>query len=416
LRLITTLRRVATHLRDLPRNVWAVTLTSLLTDVSSEMLVWLMPFYLSDVLGAKTAVIGLIEGVAETTAGVLKVVSGRVSDRIGRRKGLAVVGYALSTAARPFLLVASSWSEVLAVRLVDRTGKGIRTAPRDALVADSTPPKLRGLAFGIHRAGDTLGAVVGVAVALAVVATTSSTTHVLSRETFRTLVVACVAPAILATGVLAVVAREPDRRPRTPNADRSVTVSPLERPFFKFLGVAVLFALGNSSDAFLVLRARQAGLPLVGVLGMMLSFNVVYAAASGPLGALSDRLGRRRVMVAGWVLYAAVYLGFALASTGVAVWMLMGVYGLYYAATEGVAKALVADLVAPEHRGTAYGVYNAAVGLAALPASVIAGVLWQGVGGWSGFGPSAPFYFGAMLALAASGCLIGAVPDPEEQG
>ena len=386
---------------SLPRNVWVVTLTSFLTDVSSEMLFTLLPLFLSNVLGARTNVIGLIEGIAETTASLLKLYSGWLSDRLGRRKWLAVGGYALSTVVKPILLLANSWVWVLAVRFGDRVGKGIRTSPRDALVADSTVEGQRGLAFGIHRAGDTAGAVVGLTVALAVVWASRHEALTLTRPVFSTLVVLSIPPAALAVLALAIAGRETDRRA----APRNLPLfgfGALPRRFKAFLIVVLVFTLGNSSDAFLILRAQAAGLPLLGVLGMMITFNLVYSLASGPAGALSDRLGRRRVILGGWLLYAIIYLGFVRVTAGWQAWALMACYGLYYASTEGVAKAYVADLVPSEVRGSAYGAYNACVGLAAFPASVIAGVLWQGLGTWRGFGPSAPFIFGAGMASLAS--------------
>jgi MFS family permease len=395
-------------LRSLPRNVWVVTVTSFLTDVSSEMIAPLLPLYLNNVLGAGTATIGLIEGVAETTASVLKVFSGWLSDQLGRRKALAVAGYALSTVAKPFLLLASTPAWVFAVRFADRFGKGLRTAPRDALVADSTPASQRGLAFGIHRAGDTAGAVVGLLIALATVLATSMGSR-LTRPVFQTLVLFCIPPAVLAVAVLGVLSRETPRTGPTRPAPR-LTLAPFDARFRRFLLVMLIFTLGNSSDAFLVLRAQTLGLSVAGVIGMMLCFNLVYTAVSGPAGALSDRLGRRRLIVAGWLIYALIYLGFARASTSAHAWVLMTVYGLYYGLTEGVAKAYVADLVGPGDRGTAYGVFNAAVGLAALPASLIAGLLWQGLGAWTGFGPSAPFYFGAVMAVSAALLLVAVVP------
>jgi MFS family permease len=395
-------------LRSLPRNVWVVTVTSFLTDVSSEMIASLLPLYLNNVLGARTATIGLIEGVAETTASVLKVFSGWLSDRLGRRKALAVAGYALSTIAKPFLLLATTPLWVFAVRFTDRFGKGIRTAPRDALVADSTPPSQRGLAFGVHRAGDTAGAVVGLLVALATV-TAASTGMRLELPVFQTLVLLCTVPAVLAVVVLAVFAREaPHAGP--PRQAPKLTLAPFDARFRRFLVVVLIFTLGNSSDAFLVLRAQQLGLSVAGVIGMMLCFNLVYTVVAGPAGSLSDRVGRRKLIVAGWLVYALIYLGFALATSTTHAWLLMTAYGLYYGLTEGVAKAYVADLVPAADRGTAYGVFNAAVGLAALPASLVAGVLWQGVGRWTGFGPSAPFYFGASLAVAAAALLVTMVP------
>jgi len=391
--------------------VWVVTATSFLTDISSEMLVYLLPLFLANVLGVRTAVIGLIEGIAETTASLVKVFSGWLSDRLGKRKWLTVTGYGLSTVAKPFLYLATSWGWVLGVRFADRVGKGIRTAPRDAMVADSIDQHHRGLAFGLHRAGDTAGAFLGLLIALGVVWLTQGGGLSLSRETFRTLVLISIIPAVLAVLVLAVGARDL-ARPAGSGATAGKAAPPrlslrsLSGPFRRFLVVVVFFTLGNSSDAFLVLRAQERGLSVVGVLGMLVTFNLVYAIIAAPAGALSDRIDRRRLIAGGWLLYALLYLGFALAGEIWQVWALFAVYGAYYGLTEGTAKALVADLVPAEQRGTAYGVFNAAIGLAALPASVIAGLLWQGFGGWNGFGPSAPFFFGAGMALVAAVLLL----------
>lgn len=388
-------------LRSLPRNVWVVTATSLLADVSTEMVLTLLPLFLANVLGVRTNVIGLIEGIAETTASLLKVFSGYLSDRLRRRKSLTVLGYSLSSISKPFLYLATSWPGVLAVRFTDRVGKGIRTAPRDALIADSIDEHRRGLAFGLHRAGDTAGAVLGLLIALIVVTLTQSQAVSLSRNTFQVIVLASIIPAALAVLVLALGAREV---PITTTREApKLSLRSLNRPFKTFLAIVIIFTLGNSADAFLVLRAQERGLSVTGVLGMLITFNLVYTLVSGPAGALSDRLGRRRLILAGWGAYGLVYLGFALAQAGWQVWALYVAYGLYYGTVEGTARALVADLVPAEQRGTAYGIYNAAVGLVAFPANLLAGVLWQGIGDWSGFGPSAPFLAGAVLALAAMG-------------
>jgi MFS family permease len=399
-------------LASLPRNVWVVTLTSFLTDISSEMLTNLLPLFLFNVLGAKTNVIGLIEGTAETTASVLKVFSGWLSDRLGQRKWLAVGGYALSAFSKPFLFFANSWGWVLGVRFGDRLGKGLRTAPRDALVADSIDEKQRGLAFGLHRAGDTAGAVVGLLVALGVVWFVQRADLTLERSTFHTLVLFSIIPAALAVIGLALGAREtPIPAERRAARAPSFSLAAFDARFKFFLFIVVLFTLGNSSDAFLILRAQAAGLPVLGVLGMMITFNAVYTLVSGPAGALSDRVGRRRLIVGGWAVYGLIYLGFARVTVGWQAWALMAVYGIYYGLTEGVAKALVADLVPAEKRGTAYGLFNAAIGLTAFPASFIAGILWQGAFGWNGFGPGAPFYFGAVMALLACALLVFALPE-----
>ncbi len=394
----------------LPRNVWVVTLTSFLTDVSSEMLTNLLPLFLANVLGVRTAVIGLIEGVAETTASLLKVFSGWFSDRLGRRKGLAVLGYGLSSLSKPLLYFATSWGWVLGVRFADRVGKGLRTAPRDALVADSVDERQRGLAFGLHRTGDTAGAFIGLLIALFVLLVARRGATDLDRPTFQTIVLLSLIPALLAVAVLALGAREVPHA--TPQTDRpSLRLSGFDRRFLAYLGIVVLFTLGNSSDAFLILRAQNVGLPVAGVLGMMMTFNLVYTLVASPAGALSDRLGRRRLLTAGWLVYSVVYLGFARLTAGWQAWACMAVYGIYYGLTEGAARAFVADLVPAEKRGTAYGVYHAAVGLAAFPASLLAGILWQGVGGWAGFGPAAPFLLGGTLALL-SALLLSRVPEP----
>jgi MFS family permease len=392
-------------LKSLPRNVWAVTLTSFLTDISSEMLVYLLPLFLFNILGVKTNVIGLIEGVAETTASLLKVFSGWLSDKLGQRKWLAVAGYGLSTLSKPFFFIVNTWEQVLVVRFADRLGKGLRTAPRDALVADSVDEKQRGFAFGLHRAGDTAGAFLGIFIALSVVWVTQRTTLTLTLSTFHLLVIISTVPAVLAVIGLAVLAQEtpiPKEKRQAPQ----LSLAGFDARFKLFLLIVVLFTLGNSSDTFLVLRAQAAGLPVLGVLGMMMTFTFVYTLVSGPAGALSDKIGRRRLIIGGWLVYGVIYLGFANVTAGWQAWALMGVYGIYYGTTEGVAKAYVADLVKPEQRGTAYGVFNAAIGLTAFPASFIAGILWQGAFGWNGFGPGAPFYFGAVMALGACGLLV----------
>jgi MFS family permease len=387
--------------RALPRNVWVLSATSFLTDVSSEMILNLLPLFLANVLGAGTAVIGLIEGLAETTASVLKVFSGWFSDRLGKRKWLTVAGYGISTLAKPFLYFATSWSWVLGVRFADRVGKGIRTAPRDALIADSIDESQRGLSFGVHRAMDTAGAFTGLFIAAAVVWATQASGGVLERVTFQSVVLLSIVPAALAVLVLAFGARDIPRRDEAAGAP-SLTLKGFDARFRGFLLIVILFTLGNSSDAFLILRAQERGLSVLGVMGALLALNLVYTLVSSPAGALSDRIGRRRVLVGGWMIYGLVYLGFALAGAGWQVWLLYALYGVYYGMTEGVAKALVADVVRPEQHGTAYGVFNAAIGVTAFPASLIAGLLWQGLGAWTGFGPAAPFVFGAGLALLAA--------------
>lgn len=389
-------------------NVWVLTVVSFLTDISSEMLINLLPLYLFSVLGVRTAVIGLIEGIAETTASLVKIYSGALSDHLGKRKALAVAGYGLSAISKPFLYFVNSWVGVLGVRFTDRVGKGIRTAPRDALLAGSVRSDKRGLAFGLHRAGDTAGAFIGLGMAAILIWMNQTGTSQLTRSTFQLVVLVSIIPAALAVLILAVGAREVETLPVAKSQALSLRVDwkTLSRRFRAFLVVMVVFTLGNSSDAFIILRGQERGLNVLQVLGMMLTFTAIYTILSSPAGALSDRIGRKKLIIAGWLIYALVYLGLALVQTGYQVWALAGLYGAYYALTEGTAKAFVADLVLQKQRGTAYGLYNAAIGLTALPASLIAGVLWQGLGGWSGLGPVAPFLFGAFMAMIAGVLLI----------
>jgi MFS family permease len=381
-------------IKDLPRNVWAVGLTSFFMDVSSEMVVNILPLFLANVLGVQTSIIGLIEGVAEATASILKLFSGWLSDKLGGRKWLAVAGYGLSALSKPFFYIASSWELIAGVRWADRVGKGIRTAPRDALVADSVEPEVRGLAFGLHRAMDTAGAMVGIVIAAVVVWLAQKMTLDLTKSTFQTIVLISLLPAFLAVLSLAVGAK--DVPVKGVRAAPKFSLRSMGKPFSIFLVIVSLFTLGNSSDAFLVLRAQNLGITVTGILIMLAMFNLIYSLISTPAGSLSDRVGRRRLIIGGWLVYAAIYLGFGFAQSAWQVWALYVAYGLYYGLAYGTANAMVADLVPAELRGTAYGTYNAVIGLLAFPASLIAGLLWQGVG------VSAPFLFGGALALIAA--------------
>ncbi len=315
-----------------------------------------------------------------------------------------MAGYGLSALSKPFFYFANTWGAIAATRWADRVGKGVRTAPRDALVADSIDPHQRGLAFGFHRAADTAGAMLGLIIALIIVWVAQSASLELGRSTFQTVVLVSLLPAFLAVISLALGARDV---PVTGQRERPViSFRGLGKPFLVFMLIVGLFDLGNSSDAFLVLRAQERGLNVLGILGMLITFNLVYTLVSTPAGSLSDRVGRRKVIVGGWLAYAAIYFGFAIAGTGWQIWVLYMLYGVYYGLAYGTTKALVADLVPAELRGTAYGTYNAVLGILDFPASVIAGVLWQGVGGWKGFGAPAPFLFGAVMALSAAVLMI----------
>lgn len=388
------------NIKKLPRNVWAVSLTSFFMDISSEMVINILPLFLSNVLGIKTNIIGIIEGVAEATSSILKLFSGWLSDRLGGRKWLAVLGYGLSALAKPFFYFANSWGMVAGVRWADRVGKGIRTAPRDALVADSVPFEQRGIAFGFQRAADTAGAMLGILIALGVVWFAQRNTLALGKTTFQTIVLISIIPAILAVLVLAIGTRDvavTGQRVAPKFAFRS-----LGKPFVIFMIIVSLFDLGNSSDAFLVLRAQERGLSVIGILAMLVAFNLIYTVLSAPAGAISDKVGRRRLIIIGWLVYGIIYLGFGFAQQAWHIVILYILYGVYYGLAYGTTKAMVADLVPENVRGTAYGTYNAVLGILDFPASVIAGVLWQGAFGWQGFGAGAPFLFGGALAIIAS--------------
>lgn len=400
---MATSTKTQTGWRALPRNVWAVSATSFFMDISSEMVINLLPLFLANVLGVKTNIIGVIEGLAETTASLLKIFSGWLSDKLRARKWLAVSGYALSAIVKPVFYFAATWEMVGGARWADRVGKGIRTAPRDALVADSIDAPQRGLAFGVARAGDTAGALLGILIALAVVWFAQAGAVELSESTFRTIVLISIVPAFLAVLALALLARDVPIK-----GEREMpkfAFKALGKPFMTLMLIVCIFELGNSSDAFLLLRAQNLGMSIVGILAMLAVFNLVYSVLSAPAGALSDRIGRRGIIIGGWLLYALVYLGFALADSVWQVFALYAVYGIYYGVAYGTTKALVADLVPENLRGTAYGTYNAILSIIAFPASVIAGVLWQGVGAWDGFGASAPFLFGAAMAFLGAALL-----------
>jgi MFS family permease len=371
----------------------------------------LLPLFLANVIGVRTVTIGLIEGLAETTSSLIKIFSGRLSDVIGQRKKITVAGYSLSVIAKPFLLLATSWVGVLAIRFADRFGKGLRTPPRDALIADSVSEKRRGLAFGIHRAGDTAGAAIGLGIAIVVVSASQGSANSLFRPTFQRLVLLSTIPAVLAVIVLVLGARD---IAGTGKSETGLTSwkEALNPGFNRFLLAIGLFTLGNSSDAFIILRAQERGLTVLQLLLMILSFNIIYAITSAPAGALSDKVGRRKLVLISWLVYAVIYLGLGIAVDAWQVWMLFAVYGIYYGTSDGVSRALVADLVPDNQRGTAYGLYSALIGMAAFPASLLAGLLWQGLGQWSGLGPGAPFIFGSILAVIAA-AVLSSVPKRE---
>ncbi len=389
---------------------------SFFTDVSTEMIYPLLPVFLASVLGANASFIGAIEGAAETTASLLKLVSGWLSDKVGRRKLLVVIGYAIATFARPFTAMARSATQVLAIRLTDRVGKGIRTSPRDALLADSAPPHARGRAFGFHAAADNAGAVLGPLLAFMIlkmqgVGSLEGTRHLLPRDeqTLRNVFWLAAVPGIIALVVLIVVVRDVPRKDAGEKAGESSIVDigggGLTRRFWAYLGVVLLFTLGNSTDAFLLLRANQLGVPIALAPILWALLNFVKAATGTYGGQLSDTLGRKPLIVGGWLLYAAVYLAFGWAAAAWQAWALFAVYGIFYGMTEGTEKALVADIVPRTRRGSAFGWYNLAIGLGALPASLIFGRIWDRAGA-----PTA-FVFGASLALMAAVLMAFVAPS-----
>lgn len=383
-------------IKELPRNVWAVSLTSFFMDISSEMVVNILPLFLANVLGVQPTLIGLIEGIAESTASLLKIASGWLSDLLRNRKWLAVIGYGFSAISKPFYLLASSWGLVAAIRWFDRIGKGIRTAPRDALIADSVTSGQRGLAFGLHRALDTLGAMIGIIVAIVVIYFSQGNATKMTSNTFQNVVIFSLIPAFLAVVTLAFGAREVIDRNK---GKLKLSTWKFDKKFSFFLAIVGIFTLGNSSDAFIILKAQESGLNVTEILIMLAFFNLIYSLVSTPAGSLSDRIGRKKLIISGWILYGFIYFGFALSTNSSQVIILYSIYAIYFGLAHGTVNALIADLVPSESRGTAFGAYNAVVGLTALPASLIAGLLWQ----YSSF--SALFWFGGGMALLAAGLL-----------
>jgi MFS family permease len=382
-------------------NIFFLGIVSLLTDVSSEMIFTLVPLFLTNVLGAAGTIVGIVGGLSEGIDAVVRIFSGWLSDKIGKRKLLAVCGYSISTIAKPFLLLANAWGTVLAVRSTDRLGKGVRTSSRDALIADSVSAGERGRGFGLHRAMDTTGAFLGLAISALIVYIIQGTgTIQLTLNCFQWLVIIGVIPAALAVVILQVSVRERIKCLLPPDSSQSgFRMTEVQHSFDKrfkvFLIIIAVFTLGNSSDFFVILRAQDLGAPVLQIVLMLVLHNAAYATFSLPMGMLSDKLGRRQVIVLGWFIYAVSYLGFAVTSNIWQIWLLFACYGIYYGIVEGVARSFVADLVPEEKRGTAYGLYHGVIGIALVVASIIAGWLWDTIG------PASPFFLGAALSLVA---------------
>jgi len=374
------------------RNLYVFGATSLLNDTASEMAYWILPAFLAS-LGAGPAALGLIEGIAESTASFAKFLSGYLADRLPRRKPIVVGGYAVANLVKPLLAVATAWWQVLFIRFADRTAKGMRGAPRDVMLAESVPLERVGAAFGLMQAMDTAGAIAGPLLALALI----------GHFGFRGVFWAAAVPGLASVAVMALLAREtpPEaRRSGAAEAASAVARPPLSGSFYWVMSAVALFSLGNSSDMFLVLRAQDAGIAVVYAPLLGLVFNVVYTLASWPAGKLSDRVSRPAMAAAGFLVFAAVYVVFALAPSRAALWAMMGFYGLFYALTNPVLRAMIAATVAPEARGRAFGIFYFVSSVTMLFASLLTGELWKH------YGARVPFLLSAGLAAAAAGMLL----------
>jgi MFS family permease len=387
----------------LTRNVFVLGIVSLFTDISSEMIVPVRILFLVGVLGTPLTLAGLIEGLAESTVSILKIISGRMSDRVHSRKPLILLGYGLSNGIKPFLALATAWPQALGFIFLDRVGKGVRGSPRDALLADSTDAQNRGKAFGFHRSMDTLGAAIGPLLTVGILA--------LNGQDLRQVFAWTAVPGVLGVLVLVFFLRE-QRRERPvaakasdqPKVPWQQQVRALGPRFWMFTAISTIFALGNSSDAFLFLRAEGLEHALEAVPLVYFGYNIIYAVLATPLGVLSDRWGRTPVLIAGYLAFALVYAGWTVANQNWHVWALFAFYGIYAAATDGVSKAMVADVIPKTQRGTAMGWFNGVTGFAALPANVLGGWLW------SAFGPGATFGFGAWTGFVAAALMIAWLP------
>jgi len=395
------------------KNVIALSFTSFFTDVSSEMIMVLLPLFLT-ALGAGKSLVGLVEGTADATASILKTFSGWISDKLHRRKPIVFAGYTLSTLAKPFVAIANNWLQVLSVRFVDRVGKGLRDAPRDALLADSSEVNGRGASFGFHRAMDTAGAVVGTLLASGLLFVFSRYFQMEILTQYRTVFWISVIPGVLSVLTLLLFVKEtPSTKAEMIQPDPP-TKSSFSRGFIQFLLVMSFFELANFSYALFLLRAADLGVIVAAIPIIYLVYNLTYSTFSLPVGQLSDRFGRKKVLVVGFSIFALMQLGFALATSAWQAWLLFVVYGLAVAIIETIPRAMVSDLVPPEVRGTAYGVYHTLVGIVTLPASAIAGLFWDIFGKING--PKIAFGYGFLVALMALLLFYFLVPERETLG
>jgi len=380
--------------RGIKKNVVVLSVASLCADISSEMLYPIIPIFLTSVLGAPMVVLGLIEGIAESTASILKAFSGWLSDKIAKRQPFVVAGYSLSVVSKILFFMAYSWPVLLIARFLDRFGKGIRTSPRDAMIADATDTAYRGKAFGFHRAMDSIGACIGPLFAIWFLS--------VFKDNLRDIFLVAFIPGALAVFVLVFFLKESNVLAGvTPGGIKNLLLIKNFSPDFKkFLLASAIFAVGNSSDAFLIMRSKDLGLSVIMVILAYVLYNISYSLFSMPFGILSDRIPRKKIMIAGYLIFAVVYLGFGLAAGPGIVWLLFPAYGFYIAMTDGVGKAIVADMVKKEYMGTAMGLYHFVLGIFAFFASLVAGLLWMYVG------VMAPFIYGAVCALISCAAFI----------
>ena len=372
-------------------NVIILGITSLLTDVSSEMVYPLIAVYLTT-LGATPAIIGIIEGIAESTASLLKVFSGHFSDKLGKRKPFTIFGYGFSAVGKIFLCIATSWVGVFFARIFDRFGKGIRTAPRDALIAESSSAEKKGKAFGIHRSMDTIGASVGVLLSWYFMSA--------MKDAYRTIFLISIIPAVMGVAALFLVKENASAVPQR-NKEKKVTVNfknfkLLNKKLQYFLIIALLFTLGNSSNQFLFLRSKGLGFSASDIILLYFVYNLVYAFSSYPAGVISDKIGRKKLLVLGYLFYGIVYLGFAAAKAPISIWILFCLYGLYMGLTDGIEKAFISDLAPKEQKATMIGLHATIIGIGLFPASLIAGILWTKIG------PVAPFLMGGVTGIVSA--------------
>jgi MFS family permease len=369
----------------LHKNVFFSGVVSLFMDISSEMVYPLVPLFLTDVLNTTRTAVGIIEGVAESTASILKVFSGWLSDVLGRRKLLMSIGYGVSVISRPIIAGAGSWPEVLTARFIDRVGKGVRTAPRDAIIADSTMGLSLGRAFGLHRAMDTVGAIIGPALAAMLLA--------VFLLDLRLVFLLSAIPGTIAVALIVFFIKEKKRTRQGLSKAPKLSLTSFDGPFRHYILVTAIFSLGSVSDAFIILRAADLGIQKELIPIIYLLFNIIYAASSMPFGMVADRVGLKKMVVMGLLLYAAIFAGFAAARGVLDMWLLFSLYGIYKGMSDGAQKAYLAELAGPEVRGTAFGVFHTAAGLMLLPASIIGGVLWDSIG------PEATFLYASSLSL-----------------